>query len=89
MASVDISDIDKYELLLGLIRGTEASFDIFHVPTKWMAERAINKGYIGTFLQYYIGTDISGDTADPRKYNERRGEGSFQMIVDHLRSIQK
>ncbi len=86
--SVDISGLDKVELLHNLWRGGEvAGFYGGGMSPSFNVERA-QKAVAG-YIDYYDGramkTDLSGDTAESWLYNRDAGAGKFESIVAAMR----
>lgn len=89
--TVDISGLDKVELLHALWRGQvvanfygggmSPSFNIDH------AKKAVT-GYIDYFSGRAMKTNLSGNTAEPRLYNRDAGAGAFERIVSEMRKQQ-
>jgi hypothetical protein len=90
MGSVDITGIDKVELLRALHEGqvTAGFFGGLPGPSfdECRASEAVKQGYIDYFCGRAIKTDISGDSADSFLYNRDAGNGTFEEIVQRLKS---
>lgn len=83
---VDISGIDKVELLCHLWDRGRSSYVYRKVPfTRESAENAV-KAYIDNFHGVDIKTDLTGDTANSLFYNRKHGMYNlFEVILDVMR----
>lgn len=96
-ATVDISGIDKIELLRALHAHQQSaaffSFSGVRQPPfdAQMAATAIADGYIGYFCGKAIKTDLSEDVVDSSLYDRDApgGKGAFSKIVDELKKNKK
>jgi hypothetical protein len=92
MATIDISGLDKVELLFNLWNnqpfiapayiGNPLMFDDVN------ARKAVTR-YIDYFNGRPIKTDLSKDTVDTWLYNRDAGKGKFEAIVEMLRKRNK
>ena len=93
---VDITGIDKPELLVALYHGTHpVGMGFIHNNPEFGlddAEAAITAESSGR-LDYVSGrpikANISGDSFDPSLYDREAGEGAAQRVVDSLRKKTK
>lgn len=95
MKRVRIAGIDKIKLLEALWKNQQPAF-FFKIsgtePPKFDKNHAreifkVNKGYFDYFCGRRIKTDLSGDSADPRRYDDdpATGPGTFKKIVEYLK----
>ncbi|XXQ37143.1 Uncharacterized protein PBTT_07144 [Plasmodiophora brassicae] len=88
---VDISGIDKVELLHELWQNREPAVQSYYGPgTPAPAfDHAKANGAVLRHIEYFEGrcikTDLSGDTASAYLYDYDTGRGTFQRIVQGLR----
>lgn len=91
MSSVDISGLNKKELLLRLWEKANIAsfFTTSGIPAPAfdhkLAETAVD-GYIDYFCGRCIKSDLSGKYANPVWYNRDAGDGQFEKIVNSMRS---
>lgn len=92
---IDISSLDKKELLFELYKNsrTAAFFEINGVEAPFCSKEEIDDGIFGSYIDYFCGrpikTNLKRDYAIPDSYDRENGKGSFQIVVDHLRSAQR
>lgn len=88
MANVDISGLDKRQLLLELARNAANPLAAFNalLYTEEQAADALDKGHIDYFAGVAIKTSLSGDTADFRLYDRDQGEGHGAQVVAKYRN---
>ena len=88
--SVDISGVDKVELLRSLWKNSNPAIYFtmngINPPhfDEQKAKNAVTK-YIDYFDGRCIKTDISGNTASPHMYDRDYGQGKFAEIVESLK----
>ena len=87
--SVDITGVDKVELLRALWTATKpASFfnNMLIMAPNFCEEEAsaATEAYIDYYSGRCIKTDISGNKANPFLYDREVGEGAFAKIVASL-----
>ena len=96
---IDISGLDKSELLAGLINGTRARGFGVNEDTGFVAKETAAELIKGMAAKRWpldfdyafgrpVKTDISGDTMDPRLYDRDAGEGTAARVVAELRARQ-
>lgn len=91
---VDISDINKVELLRALWNNsTPAAYYVFTntKPPEWDNEKAttaIGNGFIDYFQGRLIKADLSCDQVNPSSYDRDNGRGALSEIVNLIRSSQ-
>ena len=90
MSQLDISGLDKVELLRRLHRGQSvagfyAGNPSFAPPFNAATAEDAVKDYIDYFCGRCIKTDISGDDVNPRMYDRDAGAGKFAQIVKEMR----
>lgn len=96
MEEIDISGIDKAELLAALVNGTQ-SVGMGRLQDNGPITIEQARGWLDESMtlsfDYVAGrpikTDISGDTARVRLYDRDAGEGTFACVVAELRKAQK
>jgi hypothetical protein len=87
---VDITNINKVDLLEKLCRGQKAAvfFKTNGIPVPIFdrnnAEKAIANGYIDYYSGKAIKMDLSKNVVDPWLYNRDAGDGAFEEIVRQL-----
>lgn len=89
MQKVDITDIDKVELLYGLWLNARVPCSLPHPEFNYTDAADTVKKFINYYHGRSIKCDISKNVVDPWIYNRDYGTGAFEKIVDHIRQNQK
>ena len=89
MASVDITNINKVQLLQALWRHSKPASILISMGLSTdfdenLANDAV-KGYIDYFCGRAIKTDISTDIVEVDYYDRYNGQGRFQKVVNTLK----
>lgn len=97
MTTIDVSDLDLYQLILELWDNMKpasffndaffnAGFSLPSKPTRKQIDQTMDDGYIDYLAGRCIKTDFSDLTrVSTRLYNRDAGDGKFESIVAKLR----
>lgn len=90
MAEIDISGVDKVELLKAMWTAQKpaAFFSLYRVKAPGFDDEAAEdatKKYIDYFSGRAIKSDLSGDTVNPFGYDRDAGQGTLAKIISSLK----
>ena len=88
---IDISGLDKADLLIALYNGSkQQGMGFLHEPTPLTKYEANDLLRQTSYFDYLRGrvmkVDLAGDTLDPWGYDRDLGEGAAARIVDNVRA---